>query len=85
MEFYGGVLHVCYAPEYETVDETRWKLQERRITIARKCRQLGMCIDSNEYEYQYEEFAHALQVYKFICHGYVQWKQAKQAKSLMKA
>lgn len=41
LEFYGGILHVCYAPEYETVDETRWKLQERRITIARKCRQLG--------------------------------------------
>ncbi|XP_067934145.1 RNA-binding protein 48-like [Watersipora subatra] len=40
LEFYGGILHVCYAPEYETVDETRWKLQERRMTIARKCRQL---------------------------------------------
>lgn len=41
LEFFGGVLHVCYAPEYETVEETRLKLQERRITIARKCRKLG--------------------------------------------
>ncbi|XP_050716849.1 uncharacterized protein LOC126998807 [Eriocheir sinensis] len=32
--FYGHVLHVCYAPELETVDETREKLQDRRKTIA---------------------------------------------------
>lgn len=32
----GGVLHVCYAPEYETVADTREKLEERRSTIARK-------------------------------------------------
>ncbi|KAK7899154.1 hypothetical protein WMY93_020007 [Mugilogobius chulae] len=27
--FYGGVLHVCYVPEYETVEDTRLKLQDR--------------------------------------------------------
>lgn len=32
--FFGGVLHVCYAPELETIDETREKLQERRKVIA---------------------------------------------------
>lgn len=32
--FYGGVLHTCYAPELESVEETREKLQERRKTIA---------------------------------------------------
>lgn len=32
--FFGQVLHVCYAPELETVDETREKLQDRRKTIA---------------------------------------------------
>lgn len=32
--FYGQVLRVCYAPELETVDETREKLQDRRKTIA---------------------------------------------------
>lgn len=32
--FYGHVLHVCYAPELETLDETREKLQDRRKTIA---------------------------------------------------
>ncbi|XP_069504545.1 RNA-binding protein 48 isoform X2 [Ambystoma mexicanum] len=33
--FFGGVLHVCYAPEFETVHETRAKLQDRRKFIAR--------------------------------------------------
>ncbi|KAF2887977.1 hypothetical protein ILUMI_18196 [Ignelater luminosus] len=27
--FYGDVLHVCYAPEYESVQETRTKLMQR--------------------------------------------------------
>ncbi|KAJ8267663.1 hypothetical protein COCON_G00128350 [Conger conger] len=33
--FYGGLLHVCYAPENETVEDTRQKLQERRRFVAR--------------------------------------------------
>lgn len=33
--FFGGLLHVCYAPEFETVEETRKKLQERNAYIAR--------------------------------------------------
>ncbi|XP_010733147.2 RNA-binding protein 48 [Larimichthys crocea] len=33
--FYGGVLHVCYVPEYETVEDTRLKLQDRRRYILR--------------------------------------------------
>ncbi|XP_047469847.1 RNA-binding protein 48-like [Penaeus chinensis] len=32
--FYGGVLHVFYAPELESVGDTREKLQERRKSIA---------------------------------------------------
>jgi len=36
--FFGGILHVCYAPEFETVDDTREKLQERRKVIAKKTR-----------------------------------------------
>lgn len=32
--YYGGVLHVCYAPELESVEETREKLTERRKTVA---------------------------------------------------
>ncbi|KAH9520315.1 RNA-binding protein 48 [Bulinus truncatus] len=39
--FFGGVLHVCYAPEYETVNETREKLQDRRRVIAAKLKQHG--------------------------------------------
>ncbi|KAG8238056.1 hypothetical protein J437_LFUL018017, partial [Ladona fulva] len=34
MSFYGGVLHVCYAPEMETVAETREKLIQRRKDVA---------------------------------------------------
>ncbi|CAH2282440.1 RNA-binding 48 [Pelobates cultripes] len=33
--FFGGLLHVCYAPEFETVQETREKLRDRRIFVAR--------------------------------------------------
>ncbi|XP_041811481.1 RNA-binding protein 48 isoform X2 [Chelmon rostratus] len=33
--FYGGVLHVCYVPEYETVQDTRLKLQDRRRYVIR--------------------------------------------------
>ncbi|XP_073678338.1 RNA-binding protein 48 [Garra rufa] len=33
--FFGGQLHVCYAPEYETVEEARQKLQDRRRYVNR--------------------------------------------------
>lgn len=33
--FFGGLLHVCYAPEFETVEETRKKLRERNAYVAR--------------------------------------------------
>lgn len=39
--FFGGVLHVCYAPECESVEETREKLVGRRKAIAAKCREYG--------------------------------------------
>jgi len=34
--FYGGSLHVCYAPEYESVEDTRQKLIGRRRDVARR-------------------------------------------------
>lgn len=40
--FFGGLLHVCYAPEFETVEETRRKLESRRAYIARCTRSKGM-------------------------------------------
>ncbi|KAM7120314.1 RNA-binding protein 48 isoform 2-T2 [Molossus nigricans] len=39
--FFGGLLHVCYAPEFETVEETRKKLQERKAYIARTAKNKG--------------------------------------------
>lgn len=38
--FFGNTLHVCYVPEFETVDDTRQKLQQRRVGIARRLREL---------------------------------------------
>ncbi|GFS16616.1 RNA-binding protein 48 [Elysia marginata] len=37
--FFGGNLHVFYAPEYESCEETRDKLQDRRQVVAKKIRQ----------------------------------------------
>ena len=34
--FFGKSLHVSYAPEFESVEETREKLQERKDTISKK-------------------------------------------------
>lgn len=34
--FFGKNLHVSYAPEFESVEETREKLQERKDTISKK-------------------------------------------------
>lgn len=40
--FFGGQLHVCYAPEYETVEETRQKLQDRRRYVNRASQNTGI-------------------------------------------
>ncbi|NXW64264.1 RBM48 protein, partial [Eurystomus gularis] len=37
--FFGSLLHACYAPEFETVQETREKLQDRRKYIAKATNQ----------------------------------------------
>ena len=42
--FYGGVLHVCYATELESVEETREKLQQRRRVIESKTRQYSKLV-----------------------------------------
>ncbi|XP_072532194.1 RNA-binding protein 48 [Salminus brasiliensis] len=39
--FFGGLLHVCYAPEYETVEDTRRKLQDRRRYVTTTARRLA--------------------------------------------
>ncbi|XP_077124299.1 RNA-binding protein 48 isoform X1 [Ranitomeya variabilis] len=39
--FFGGILHVCYAPEFESVQETREKLQDRRRYVARATDERG--------------------------------------------
>nr|CAI5820984.1 unnamed protein product [Callosobruchus analis] len=34
--FYGGILHVCYAPEHESVQETKTKLLQRKTDVLRR-------------------------------------------------
>ncbi len=41
LNFYGSVLHICFAPEHESVQETREKLQERRRLIASRIKKIG--------------------------------------------
>ncbi|CAH0389391.1 unnamed protein product [Bemisia tabaci] len=38
--FFGGILHVCYAPELETIQETKLKLVNRKREIAKRTRNL---------------------------------------------
>ncbi|KFQ39298.1 RNA-binding protein 48 [Mesitornis unicolor] len=47
--FFGSLLHVCYAPEFETVQETREKLQDRRKYIAKATNQRD-CLVSKKVE-----------------------------------
>ncbi|XP_067631450.1 RNA-binding protein 48 [Eurosta solidaginis] len=37
-EFYGGILHISYAPEYETMDELRQKLLQRKTEVIHRQR-----------------------------------------------
>lgn len=34
--FYGGILHVCYAPECESVSETKAKLLQRKRDVLKR-------------------------------------------------
>lgn len=36
--FFGGVLHVCYAPELESLSETRQKLTQRENDVLKRVR-----------------------------------------------
>ncbi|XP_036331138.1 RNA-binding protein 48 [Rhagoletis pomonella] len=37
-EFYGGILHISYAPEYETIDELRQKILLRKVEVKHRQR-----------------------------------------------
>ena len=37
--FFGSVIHACYAPELETIQETRQKLVRRRCEVAARIQQ----------------------------------------------
>ncbi|KAJ0184404.1 hypothetical protein K1T71_000827 [Dendrolimus kikuchii] len=46
--FYVEVLHVCYAPEFETLQETKQKLMQRRFDVARRLNTLHKQASSND-------------------------------------
>lgn len=43
--FFGGILHVCYAPELETIEQTRAKLQMRITEVTKHIKKI--CIENN--------------------------------------
>lgn len=38
--FFGGILHVCYAPELETLEETKTKLIQRRKDVTMQIKKI---------------------------------------------
>ncbi|XP_071631339.1 uncharacterized protein [Temnothorax longispinosus] len=38
--FFGGILHVCYVPELETLEETKAKLEQRRKDVATQIKRI---------------------------------------------
>lgn len=40
--FFGGILHVCYAPELETIEQTRIKLQTRISEVMKHINKFGL-------------------------------------------
>ena len=41
--FFSQCLHVCYGPEYESVEDTRYKLNQRRFFIEQKTKSNELC------------------------------------------
>ncbi len=42
--FYGKNLHVCYAPEFESLDDVQEKLNERKYIVSVKCQKYGKAV-----------------------------------------
>lgn len=43
--FFGSILHVCYAPELETIEQTRTKLQMRKTDVIKHINRV--CLENN--------------------------------------
>lgn len=46
--FFGGILHVCYAPELETVEQTRTKLKIRMSEVTKQIKKTGFNINNKK-------------------------------------
>ncbi|KAI8126907.1 RNA-binding protein 48 [Lucilia cuprina] len=41
-EFYGGILHISYAPEYESKEELKDKIQKRKLEIENSLKRINL-------------------------------------------
>lgn len=56
--FYGGVLHVCYSPEQETLQETKMKLTQRIKDVTGRLNNENLVLNSqNQNELNLEEIS----------------------------
>ena len=59
--FYGGLLHVFYAPEFESIEDVREKLNERRLIVDQKCKKYeSMGFGTIKYDLMSKKFANKL-------------------------
>uniref|UniRef100_A0A182SNP3 RNA-binding protein 48 n=1 Tax=Anopheles maculatus TaxID=74869 RepID=A0A182SNP3_9DIPT len=69
--FYGGILHISYAPERESVEEVRAKLSQRRAEVqCRTCLQVFCCAKCRQkHEDGYHQEDAMLRKICYICNG----------------
>ncbi len=59
--FYGGLIHVCYAPEHETIEDVREKISERKFIVDLKCKKYEkMGFGTLKYDLMVKKFAQKL-------------------------
>lgn len=51
--FFGSILHVCYAPELETLEQTRVKLQMRMSEVTKHINKIGLHNSYKKYSYHF--------------------------------
>lgn len=54
--FYGGILHVCYAPEYETIEDTRAKLQHRLKDVRSRLQKQNLWSNQSEHKVELDDY-----------------------------
>ncbi len=59
--FYGEIIHVFYAPEFENIEDLREKLEERRFIVDLKCKKYNeMDFGTSKYDLMMKTYADKL-------------------------